>query len=285
MKSTQIIFRDIHAAYSAYVNNLTEAKQSYDNQVDALDPDTYTQTAIDSQKAAARQAAAEAINKAMQAFTGALTSRVEEFEKILYDYFTETPSDMLISRLAVYRDFGIAPGRAEINKLLELNRSNSLGIRAINSILESTGSPYRVSTHDNELEGDLRLLKKLAEPDVPTLDLVSFVAQATGRNANDLLISSMSFRFNAEQLQAIAERWDNSIPPTITAIREYKDSVDPDTGERITAEQQIERDRKKAVASVEITETDQAESFGRRLGRMKAEQAAEARRVMNYYAE
>lgn len=286
MKATQSTFRDLQAAYSAYVNNLNEAKQTYDEKIDSLDSDTYTQSAIDSKKAIARADAVVAVTKAMQSFTGALTSRVEELEKILADHFSETPSELLLSRLAVYRDFGIAPGKVEINKLMELARGNSFGIRAINAVLESTGSPYRISSHDTELEADLRLLKRLAEePDAPTLDLVSFIAETTGKTYDQVFISSLSFRANAEKLSELAERWDNSIPPTITAIREYKDTTDPDSGKRLTAEQQIEADRKKAVDSVEVTETDQAEAFGRQLGRMKVEQAAEARRVMDYYAK
>lgn len=102
--------------------------------------------------------------RAQSMFVEALKACADEMEQELSNHLLEVPSALFLSTLEVYKTFNLQPSLSEIKALQKMAGGSTLGLRAVNSVLESSGSKYRISFTDSaQLEKDIADLRKLTE--------------------------------------------------------------------------------------------------------------------------
>lgn len=226
---------------------------------------------LDSQRTTARTEAQDKIKAAEATFVADLKRDVDSLRGDLCEHLVTRPNAGLVNALHLYRDFGLQPGRMDVESLLELNNGNCLGIRLINKILEDTKSTIRVDAPDaTDYETDLDGLERLTHghfmyapldfhheavevfggtprlqmrPDGSTYD-AGFRWDSTA-----IMTAGHSFQEELKAVDAMGERWAANTPITLKHLSIYEDKTDPATGKTITAGQQ---------AAADIVETGQA---------------------------
>lgn len=232
---------------------------------------------INSKKATATHNARVAIQMAENAFTVALNVARKSLQDDLHQHLTTRPSAAFLDALRLYYDFNITPSHAEIEALMTLNGGNSLGYRAINRTLEKTGAEWRIDAPDSAAyESDLAALEKLAHGNihfVPDgyLHEVSEVYSGEKRlfvrddgstydmgykwDTTSLLMASTGYKDDTGAIDAMSDRWSNTLLPSLKHISAYTDNEE--TGE--TAAQQMAKDIKATATAPEIERDGQAE--------------------------
>lgn len=184
--------------------------------------------------------ARSAINRAEQSFTGTIKSELVSLRSELSDHLLTAPNAQLVSALSVYRDFGIVPGKAEISALVQMAGGNTLALRCINGLLDSTKAGYTVVFPSSEsLESDLDAIEKLSfgHFNYSPVDLHSIAVEIyggqpviftrpdgttyeTGEKIDSVrLISSRAFFENAiKALDSMTNRWTENVLPSIQQL-------------------------------------------------------------------
>lgn len=257
---------------------------------------------INSRKATARREAQTAIQLAESGFTVAVNVAVKSLRDDLHQHLTTRPSVAFIDALRLYHDFDITPSHAEIEALMTLNGGNSLGYRAINRTLEKTGAEWRVDAPDSAAyESDLAALEKLAHGNihfVPDgyLHEMSEVYSGERRlfmrddgttydmgykwDTTSLLMASTGYKEDTGAIDAMSDRWSNTLLPSLKHISAYKDNEE--TGE--TAAQQLTQDIKATATAPEIERDGQAEvEVARQRAHSRAENDAQAAAAMKKF--
>lgn len=225
-------------------------------------------------KAAARREAQTAIRLAENAFTIAVDVAVKSLRDDLHQHLTTRPSAAFIDALRLYYDFNIRPSHAEISALMEQNGGCTLGYRALNRTLEKTGAEWRVDAPDSTTyESDLAALERLAEGHLMCAPREYYheasavfegeprpYRRTDGSYADigykwdyiSVLTASSSYEGQIKALDDMSNRWSSTVLPSLKHITAYKDTTDPETGETVTAAQQMAQDIKATAAAPEI---------------------------------
>lgn len=261
---------------------------------------------INTKKSAARREAQTAIQMAENVLTTAVNIAAKSLRDDLHQHLTTRPSAAFIDALRLYYDFGIRPRHAEIEALMTLNGGNSLGYRAINRTLEKTGAEWRVDAPDSATyEADIAALQKLAHGNiyfVPDGYLHEMGEVYGGEkrlfmredgttydmgykwDTTSLLMVSSGYKEDVKAIDAMADRWSGTVLPSLKHISAYKDTTDPETGETVTAAQQMAKDIKATATAPEIERNGQAEvEATRQRAHSRAENDAQAATGMEKY--
>lgn len=232
---------------------------------------------INGKKATAKREAKAAIQLAENAFTVAVNVAVKSLRDDLHQHLTTRPSAAFIDALRLYYDFDIRPSHAEISALMEQNGGNTLGYRAINRTLEKTGAEWRIDAPDSAAyESDLAALEKLAHGNIHFVpdgflhemsEVYSGERRLFVRNdgstydmgyrwdTTSLLMASTGYKDDTGAIDAMSDRWSNTLLPSLKHISAYTDNEE--TGE--TAAQQMAKDIKATATAPEIERDGQAE--------------------------
>lgn len=262
---------------------------------------------INTWKAAAKRDAMNAISQAETAFTVAVKAEYATLKDDLHDHLTTRPNAAFLDSLRVYFDFGIRPTRAEIEALMTQNGGNPLGYRALNRTLEKTKSEWRIDSLDTDVyENDLAVLQQLsygnlmyAPNDCHHEAVEIFDGERRLQMREDgstyfggykwdrigILMSTGDFTAKVKGIDAMADRWGNSVLPSVKQIDLYEDKIDPDTGEIVeTAADQLEADFKATAHAPGIERSKQPEiEAARQKGHEQAKTAAQATKGMKKF--
>lgn len=257
--------------------------------------------------AAAKTNARNAIKIAENAFTSTVKAEVGSLKDELRRHLVTAPNDKYLAALNVYNTYGFAPGKAEIAALMEQAAGNSLSLRALDAVLQKTGSKWRVKVPGAEdFESDLEKLERLAEGHImysPTDYHTEAVAVFGGTprpirrdvdgqyietgfrwDSVSMLTASGGFTNRIKELDAMAARWTDSVLPTIYDAEVYKGYTDEKTGAEISGAQEFAEDYHATATAGEIVKNpDAGAEHAREQGKARAQAEARAREVVDMY--
>lgn len=210
-------------------------------------------------RAAAIANARNAVERAENAMKGAISIEVDALREELFNHFTTRPTAVFLDCLKVYSDFAIQPSKLEIEALVKMNGGNTLGLRAINKLLEKCDSKYRVEApNSTDFENDLAALERMingaamytpAEYHIDACACFGGTPRLMYRDDGSsydggyrwdsvsLITARTRFEKRVESLDGMAERWSNAVLPSTSQIRLYEPQKDEKGNERSPAEQ------------------------------------------------
>ena len=270
-RGTKSSFQHIQAAAENYRKSVIDVLKKYEaekaNAAEDVKQYKDEEGMLAARTSVLKTNARNAIKRAEQAFTGTVRTELDSLRTELANHLMNTPSQQFIHTLALYRDFGIVPGKAEISALVQMASGNTLGLRCLNSLLSSSKAGYTVVFPSSEdLCADLETIEKMSYGNIwyspnalHSVALEVFAGQPVtftrpdgttyenGTTVNNItLITHRSFfESNLKALDAMAERWTDSVIPTIAQL----DSLYP-SGEAGKAE--FESDQKSTADAAQI---------------------------------
>ena len=288
-------FERIQGAVSSYQSSVkealfrfrqadTQAKEDSKQYVDA-------EGRYQAQRTELVNTARQSIESAKELFNKTVKTEIGELSRELGSHTMNRPSPALLDNLRTFRDFNLQPSKSDISALLEMAGGNTLGLRAINSVLKATKSPLRVDFPDTEtFEKDLEALEKLTDESAVWTPIdfhhegcaiyggqprPNYPGSTWGNTS--LTIARAAYESQLKGLSDMSGRWVNDIIPSIAQVKElYKDSED-------AAEQYI-ADRQATGASATV-EPNKAEAIehAETMARQRAEADNRAREVIGHY--
>ena len=288
-------FERIQGAVSSYQSSVkealfrfrqadTQAKEDSKQYVDA-------EGRYQAQRTELVNTARQSIESAKELFNKTVKTEIGELSRELGSHTMNRPSPALLDNLRTFRDFNLQPSKSDISALLEMAGGNTLGLRAINSVLKATKSPLRVVFPDTEtFEKDLEALEKLTDESAVWTPIdfhhegcaiyggqprPNYPGSTWGNTS--LTIARAAYESQLKGLSDMSGRWVNDIIPSIAQVKElYKDSED-------AAEQYI-ADRQATGASATV-EPNKAEAIehAETMARQRAEADNRAREVIGHY--
>ncbi len=105
-----------------------------------------------------------ALDQAQKTFAEDTRHDAEDLKNELQLHFMRPLKDDFHKALSVMNDFGVKPSRIMLETLLEQNNGNSLGLMALEAVLEKNGSNFRIGHNEPEqFEKDLESVEKLVK--------------------------------------------------------------------------------------------------------------------------
>ena len=303
-KYTKEIIRDVKGYCNAYLSGTAAALRKYRQASESArrEAGRYKDEAeyIRQKETAAAKAARREIDQARTALESQITIAVKGLREELHQHLTTKPQTAFLDTLRVYADFNIQPTKAEIEAMIDQNKGNSLGYKALNAVLEKTGAEYRIDAFSVDgYEEDLHTLEKLAEPTTlcapdeyypeavavfsgePALYLRadgSTVDNGRKHDKTSILVYATAFRENMGKLDGMEARWTDGILPSLKHF-----APDNEDTEKAPEQQYEEEYADTARTGAECTE-HQGEAFALQLGK-EANAAADSRKaVLDHYA-
>lgn len=261
---------------------------------------------IDGKKAAAKREAQTAIQLAENSFTVSVDIAVKSLRDDLHQHLTTRPSAAFLDALRLYNDFDITPSHAEIESLMSLNGGNALGYRALNQVLKKTNAEYTVDAPDAAAyEADISALERLAEGHLMCAPREYYheasavfegeprpYRRTDGSYVNigykwdylSVLTASSSYEGQIKALDDMSDRWSSTVLPSLKHITAYKDTADPETGETVTAAQQMAQDIKATATAPEIEPSMTAgEKIARKIAEETVKNYEQGQKVLEKY--
>ena len=288
-------FERIQGAVSSYQSSVkealfrfrqadTQAKEDSKQYVDA-------EGRYQAQRTELVNTARQSIESAKELFNKTVKTEIGELSRELGSHTMNRPSPALLDNLRTFRDFNLQPSKSDISALLEMAGGNTLGLRAINSVLKATKSPLRVVFPDTEtFEKDLEALEKLTDESAvwTPIDFHHEACAVYGGQPRpnypgstwgntSLTIARAAYESQLKGLSDMSGRWVNDIIPSIAQVKElYKDSED--------AAEQYLADRQATGASATV-EPNKAEAIehAETMARQRTEADNRAREVLSNY--
>ena len=294
-RKNKISFERIQGAVSSYQSSVTEALLHF-RQADAQakeDSKQYVDAEgrYQAQRTELVNTARQSIESAKELFNKTVKTEIGELSRELGSHTMNRPSPALLDNLRTFRDFNLQPSKSDISALLEMAGGNTLGLRAINSVLKATKSPLRVVFPDTEtFEKDLEALEKLTDESAVWTPIdfhhegcaiyggqprPNYPGSTWGNTS--LTIARAAYESQLKGLSDMSGRWVNDIIPSIAQVKElYKDSED--------AAEQYLADRQATGASATV-EPNKAEAIehAETMARQRAEADNRAREVIGHY--
>ena len=294
-RKNKISFERIQGAVSSYQSSVTEALLHF-RQADAQakeDSKQYVDAEgrYQAQRTELVNTARQSIESAKELFNKTVKTEIGELSRELGSHTMNRPSPALLDNLRTFRDFNLQPSKSDISAMLEMAGGNTLGLRAINSVLKATKSPLRVVFPDTEtFEKDLEALEKLTDESAVWTPIdfhhegcaiyggqprPNYPGSTWGNTS--LTIARAAYESQLKGLSDMSGRWVNDIIPSIAQVKElYKDSED-------AAEQYI-ADRQATGASATV-EPNKAEAIehAETMARQRTEADNRAREVLSNY--
>lgn len=295
-RKTKNSFDRIQGAVSSYQTSVQEALFRF-RQADAMAKEDSKQYVDAEGRYQARRdelvsAARQNIESAKELFSKTVRAEIGELRTELSSHTMNRPSPALLDNLRTFRDFNLQPTRTDISALLEMAQGNTLGIRAINSVLEATKSPLRINAPTIEdFERDLSALEKMASGNAWTPIDYHTTACAIYRDQPrpntpgytwdnlSLLIARADFESNVKSLDNMSTRWVDDITPSIEQVKNYERNADGSAAEQYLSD----RAATGASARVEPSESTAVEQAAA-MARQRAEADANAREVLSMFA-
>ena len=291
-------FDTIIGSATAYRSAVAAVLDSFSKKEQQARQDSAQYKAEDAKyKAALESLTAEAraqLDKKRAEFTDAVVNETEKLKKELHSLALERPNPIYADMLRNYGDFGVAPTRAELQALLEINAGSMIGISMLNSVLARVGSDFHIDGCDiATLEKDIQNLSRLGElaknysPIESHSQLCKLYVGTPRLGANgadtgsswdsvSLIVQRGSFENAIKSLDEMSKRW-SSTAPSITQLKDYKDTEDTSAAELFLS------DRKDASAHIEKN-SDGVEQ-AKNIGKAKAEANAKSAEVLNIYSK
>lgn len=219
-------------ALTGYQHDLTEIAETAKMRIDR---DEY----LAQHKAEAQATAAGSIRAAQERYSKAVRHEIDNLRNELYTEAIKKPKALVTDTVRLYYDFNITPTRTEVGYLLNINEGSQLGFQIINATLEKVNAPFRVSyTPLSVYDEDLQKLSFLADhPDGCPQELADvYVDVMPSDNIISPILNIGTFRRTVESIPDMIERWKSTSAPT---IEDYKETVNPETGEKITPQEQL----------------------------------------------
>ena len=294
-RKNKISFERIQGAVSSYQSSVTEALLHF-RQADAQakeDSKQYVDAEgrYQAQRTELVNTARQSIESAKELFNKTVKTEIGELSKELGSHTMNRPSPALLDNLRTFRDFNLQPSKSDISAMLEMAGGNTLGLRAINSVLKATKSPLRVDFPDTEtFEKDLEALEKLTDESAVWTPIdfhhegcaiyggqprPNYPGSTWGNTS--LTIARAAYESQLKGLSDMSGRWVNDIIPSIAQVKElYKDSED--------AAEQYLADRQATGASATV-EPNKAEAIehAETMARQRTEADNRAREVLSNY--
>lgn len=309
-RSTQLYFTHIQDAVSKYQKNVTDILTTYRaaKQKATAEKDKYKDSAGFYQETmnAAKTAARASIQYEREQLQEAVQDEIDNLQRALVAQMVIKPQATFSDLLAVYQTFNIQPSRAEIQELMSKNCGNSLGLRALNSVLEQTKAPYRIKTLDAAAyEKDLRELRALIREDMlwapselspenheifagtkrPSYksDGTPFDTGRTWSSPMDA-VAIQRFENIVSELGDMSSRWAESFTPSLDELKERYEPVEDENGDTITAEQQFVADTKATAAAATVEDASRPDlAWGQRKAAQDNQAAATYKKAMEEY--
>lgn len=250
-KYNKSVFDRLHKAGENYKKQVADALAAYRAEATAAaqfkDEVGHLETA--------KNKAKTAITNAENGFTSSVAAELDGLRDELFNHLTAKPSQAFIDALTLYNTFDITPGETELRALLKSNAGNSLGIRAVNRLLEKQKSNLRVDVPDASVfEGDIRLLERMSKGGLMYSPIDShaemcaiykgekrpLVREDGSRydggyvwDSVSLIGARIDFERHLTSMTAMADRWSSDILPDIRKIEEsYQDEDEKSASEQ-----------------------------------------------------
>lgn len=286
-------FDRIQGAVSSYQSSVKETLFRF-RQADAqakVDAEQYkdSETRYKAQRDELVNTARNSIESAKALFSKNVKTEIGELRKELGSHTMNRPSPALLDNLRTFKDFNMQPTQTDIAALLEMAAGNTLGIRAINSVLEATKSPLRIDFPTVEdFEKDLTALEKLTDESAvwTPIDFHHEACAIYGGQPRpnypgytwdniSLTIGRATYESQLKGLSDMSKRWTDDVIPS---IKDYQDSEDG------SAAEQYQADRRSTGASAKIEPNKAAAvEHAETLARQRAEADNRAREVLSHY--
>ena len=246
-KYTKSNFEDIEHYANLYKSATRQALQKYRHRLqkaheEAKQYKDETGFIRGVQTAAAKEARDE-IAGARYSFQAQSKLSLDGLRAELKDHIAKTePAPGFYDRLRVYKDFNLTPDETEVLGLIEQAHGGYLATRALNSVLEQTGSEYRVNApstadYEEDLDGlkELMDINALATPTEYHKEAVEVfkdfpLYRHTDANGNGIdtgerldsariLMLSQSFDSSLNSIQGMKNRWSDSVLPSVARFQ------------------------------------------------------------------
>ncbi len=277
---TKIAFGKINTAIADYQKSVKDALEVYRN-TEQEDKEAVKQFKDEAGMYAVRHSVniANARNKikwAEDAMTNVIKTQVEDLRKEYANSLTTRPGAAFLDALRIYNDFNIPPTKSEIEALFSLNGGCPLGFRALSAVMKKTHCGYSLDYSESaDFEKDLEFLDGLSKGNIafspeglhvelvdilknqPRLQMAadgSFYDSGYKWDSISILISTESLKNAADNINSMAKRWNNTVIPSIRALKTYEDKTDDETGETRTAKEQFIADFKETANAAKIKE-------------------------------
>lgn len=281
-RGTKNSFLAIQAAAASFQQKTAEILLKYRDERSKAEVESSAYKDSDGMFAAANASlkvnARNAIANAEKAFTGVVTDELQSLRKEFAAHMLAAPSQMFISNLRLYRDFGIKPGRAEINALIEQSGGSTLALQCLDSTLEAVGADFRIDFPDaGTFEDDLASLEKMAfggfayTPNEMHGEAValfggqeivfhrpdgSTYTNGTKWDSVRLITARAVFESQIKALNEMGTRWTESVIPSVVTRELYHEN------ENATAEEQFKADKAATVEAVNIEHEPHVSGIG-----------------------
>ena len=295
-RSTKNSFVSIQGAAATFQKNVVDALKKFEtDQAKAVEESRQykdEEQRLSAMTAALKANARNTITRAEQAFTGTVKTELDSLRSELASHLLTAPSPQLISTLALYRDFGITPSKAETNALVTMAGGNVLSLRCIDSLLKSTKAGYTVVFPSSEaLEADLDKIEKLTHGHFrysPTElhhaavevygGLPVIYTRPDGTTYEDgskmdnarVVTSREAFESTIKALDSMSERWTDNVIPS---VQQLKTDLYP-AGEK--GKEAFAEDRRSTAEAAQIEKETVIPDVTMPSGKNYAE-------IMNYY--
>ena len=303
-------FDKIEGAAAAYRRRVTEALTKYKQTMDRATEQAkeYKDEAahVAGAKAGAVTTARNSIKTAQSDFSAIVGAEIGTLRDELNRHIAVVPNGNFIDLAKVYVDFGIIPSRMELDNLVAQAGNNTLSLRVLNTVLQKVNAPYHVEFQDtSELEADIAALERLAtEPIMYSPDglhpaavdvfkgVPRLVRLVAGEPLTDhgfrwdntsLITASTAFESAVAALDAMAERWNSSVPPKVYDAQVYADHRDEQTGAEISGAAEFVRDNTAPTGRV-AEDQDAGARYAGEIAKRTAAENARAKEVLDYYA-
>ena len=291
-RNNREIFNRIRKAATNYQNDtrkaLTTYRQSIENARSYAAKFKDEESIFNQKKAEATNTARMALASAENAFTGCVQAEIPGLKEELTRHLTARPSAAFLDTLRVYNDFGIVPSRSEIEAMIAANEGNALGLRALNAVLDRTGSDVRVSVPDaSTYEADIAALEAMTKGgntwtpnDLHTEAVAVYSGQQRPNgyawDGVSLITARAGFESKVKGLDGMSERWTSSVVPTVFVSEQY-------SGGASGAKEYVEDRAATAKAAEVVQNQDAAADHARQMAHERAEADHRAAEIMASY--
>ena len=250
-RSTKYSFDAIQSAIEKYKSTVTETLTTFRVDREAAKAFKDEQAHLDAAKSRARKN----LSIARDELSKVINDEKSKLRSELVMHLALRPGPAFLDAVRTYAEFGISPTKLELEGLLTQSLGSSVGLAALNSMLERTNSKYRVDFVTPEsFEHDMEILDTLADNTMfSPAEYASEMNQLfngasrfingidNGHKWNTVSIATAIsvFDANSKSIGTMSTRWNDNITPSIRSLDLYTSETGDDGKTRSPASQLI----------------------------------------------